>query len=122
MISAEARNLPATLRRAAALVESILAESTGASPADNYRRRPGGSLNEKGEAEIERRFDAGFSDSEIALGMNISLNGVAKRRGMWRKRVASENRSQERAMVGDVRKLHDEEDRLEGTKTTASNR
>lgn len=73
------------LKRAVALVETHVADPTVDTGSENYRRRPGGPLNERGEAEIERRFEAGFSDSEIALGMDISLTGVAKRRGMWRK-------------------------------------
>jgi len=73
------------LKRAVALVETLVAEPTAGTTGENYRRRPGGPLNERGEAEIERRFEAGFSDSEIALAMNISLTGVAKRRGQWRR-------------------------------------
>lgn len=72
-------------KKVTALLESLLAEQKAETSSENYRRRPGGPLNERGEAEIERRFEAGFSDSEIALGMNISLTGVAKRRGQWRR-------------------------------------
>jgi len=75
-------------KKITALLESLVAEHNVDTASENYRRRPGGPLNERGEAEIERRFEAGFSDSEIALGMNISLTGVAKRRGQWRRSKA----------------------------------
>jgi DNA-binding NarL/FixJ family response regulator len=68
-----------------AFLKSLAAEHKADTATENYRRRPLGPLNERGEAEIERRFEAGISDSEIALGMNISLSGVAKRRGLWRR-------------------------------------
>lgn len=72
-------------KKITALLESLIAEQNVNTASENYRRRPGGPLNERGEAEIERRFEAGFSDSEIALAMDISLTGVAKRRGQWRR-------------------------------------
>lgn len=50
-----------------------------------FRRYSGGPLNEKGEAEINRRFEASMRDSEIAMAMGISLAGVSRRRTMWRK-------------------------------------
>jgi hypothetical protein len=72
-------------KKITAFLESLVAEHTIDTASKNYRRRPGGPLNELGEAEIERRFEAGLSDSEIALGMDISLTGVSKRRGQWRR-------------------------------------
>jgi hypothetical protein len=81
------RALLAAIDTARAIATDLLAEQTAeASEADmtRYRRYPGGPLSEAGEAEIQRRFDAGQTDSVIALGMGISLTGVAKRRGMWR--------------------------------------
>ena len=76
-----------TLSRALNLVDRLIADSPKTSPEDQpcYRRRPGGPLNEAGEAEMTRRFEAGESDSMIALAMSVSLTGVAKRRGMWRR-------------------------------------
>lgn len=76
------------LKKVLAFIESLIAEQNVNPESANYRRRPGGPLNERGEAEIERRFEAGFSDSEIALAMDISLSGVAKRRGLWRRGTA----------------------------------
>ncbi len=73
------------LRKILTFIESLIAEQNVNPSNTNYRRRPGGPLNERGEAEIERRFEAGLSDSEIALAMDISLSGVAKRRGLWRR-------------------------------------
>jgi hypothetical protein len=59
-----------------------IADATDAKP---FRKRPGGPLSEYGGAEIERRFEAGHQDSKIALEMDISLSGVAKRRVQWRR-------------------------------------
>jgi len=56
-----------------------------------YRQFPGGPLTPSGVAEIERRFDAGQPNSEIALAMVISLGGVSKRRGLWRREKAKTN-------------------------------
>jgi hypothetical protein len=78
--------LHTTLKKATAQVESILA-AQGTQP-ESYRRRLGGPLNELGEAEIERRFEAGYADSEIAHAMNVGLSGVSKRRAMWRRKAA----------------------------------
>jgi hypothetical protein len=50
-----------------------------------FRRYVGGPLNERGEAEINTRFEAGQGDSEIAMSMGISLAGVSRRRTMWRR-------------------------------------
>jgi DNA-binding NarL/FixJ family response regulator len=70
-------------------VDQLLAKNTLADSPENsspnYRRRAGGPLNEAGEMEITRRFESGHTDSQIALSMGISLTGVSKRRGMWRK-------------------------------------
>ena len=76
-----------TLTRAVAMVDELLRAQTGTSKADPglYRQFPGGPLNEAGVLEIERRFDAGQSDSEIALAMSISLGGVSRRRALWRR-------------------------------------
>jgi hypothetical protein len=73
------------LKRALALIDTLVAEPTGDTATENYRQRPFGPLNERGQAEIDRRFEAGLTDSEIALGMDISLTGVSKRRGLWRR-------------------------------------
>ena len=76
----------ASLARVIAMIDGMLA---GGAPPEagitNYRRRPGGPLNEAGEAEMIRRFEAGESDSTIALAMQVSLVGTAKRRAMWRR-------------------------------------
>jgi hypothetical protein len=48
-------------------------------------RLASGQLNAFGVAEIERRFEAGESDSTVALAMAISLSGVSKRRAFWRR-------------------------------------
>jgi hypothetical protein len=60
-------------------------DSAGGGGGREFRRYVGGPLNEKGEAEINRRFEAGQGDSEIALAMGISLAGVSRRRTMWRR-------------------------------------
>lgn len=77
----------ASLARVLAMIDGMLAgrapPESGASM--NYRRRPGGPLNEAGEAEMNRRFEAGESDSTIALAMRVSLVGTAKRRAMFRR-------------------------------------
>jgi len=77
--------LQTSLKRALALIDTLVAEPTIETATENYRQRPRGPLNERGQAEIERRFEAGLTDSEIALGMDISLTGVSKRRGLWRR-------------------------------------
>lgn len=77
-----------SLARALGLVDRLIASSPQPEPetaASNYRRYPGGPLNEAGEAEITRRFEAGESDNTIALAMSISLVGVSKRRAMFRR-------------------------------------
>jgi hypothetical protein len=76
-----------TLKRAEALINTLIAESTSDTDTapENWRRRPGGQLNELGEAEIDRRFKAGHSDTDIASAMKISLTGVAKRHTQWRR-------------------------------------
>lgn len=82
------RALLAALDAARAIAADMLAEqTTDALEADltRYRRYTGGPLSECGEAEIRRRFQSGQSDSAIALAMGVSLTGVSKRRGMWRK-------------------------------------
>jgi hypothetical protein len=50
-----------------------------------YRTSPGGMLSAKGVAEMYRRFVEGESDAVIGAAMSISVQGVAKRRGIWRK-------------------------------------
>jgi hypothetical protein len=79
--------LQGTLTRALAIVDELLRAQPGDSKTDTaaYRQFPGGSLSPAGVAEIERRFDAGQPDSEIALAMSISLGGVSRRRGLWRR-------------------------------------
>lgn len=57
----------------------------GSEGGHNFRRYAGGPLNDRGEAEINKRFEAGQGDSEIALTMGISLAGVSRRRTMWRR-------------------------------------
>lgn len=81
-----------TLMRAMGMLDKLLSKSkeigvseNSNSPTPNYRRYVGGPLNEAGEVEITRRFEAGHTDSQIALDMGISLTGVSKRRGMWRR-------------------------------------
>ena len=59
--------------------------ASGGEGGREFRRYVGGPLNEKGEAEINRRFEAGMGDSEIAMAMGISLAGVSRRRTMWRR-------------------------------------
>lgn len=58
------------------------------SKTDAYRQFPGGPLTPAGVAEIERRFNAGQANSEIAQAMQISLDGVSKRRRLWRRKRA----------------------------------
>ena len=53
-----------------------------------YRQFAGGPLITEGVAEIERRFNAGQANSEIAQAMQISLGGVSKRRRLWRRKRA----------------------------------
>jgi hypothetical protein len=79
--------LHGTLTRAMAIVDELLRAQPGESKTDTaaYRQFPGGALSPAGVAEIERRFDAGQPDSEIALAMSISLGGVSRRRGLWRR-------------------------------------
>lgn len=80
--------LHGTLTRALAMVDELLLAQPGESKTDNtaaYREYPGGPLSPAGVVEIERRFNAGQADSEIALAMSISLGGVSRRRGLWRR-------------------------------------
>ncbi len=65
------------------LAQREIADSDGSGT--EFRRYIGGPLSERGEAEINRRFEAGLTDSQIAIGMGISLAGVSKRRTMWRR-------------------------------------
>jgi hypothetical protein len=76
------------VKKITALFESLVQEleiDTPTSPSEPFRVLPGGPLNERGVAELHRLFEAGLSSSEIALKMDISLSGVAKRRGQWRR-------------------------------------
>lgn len=59
--------------------------STGGEGGREFRRYVGGPLNDRGETEINKRFEAGQGDTEIALSMGISLAGVSRRRTMWRR-------------------------------------
>jgi hypothetical protein len=80
--------LHGTLTRALAMVDELLLAQPGESRTDTtaaYREYPGGPLSPAGVAEIERRFDAGQPDSEIALAMSISLGGVSRRRALWKR-------------------------------------
>jgi len=87
----EILNLRDVLRKAVAIADGLLlAESgglglPGSEAASAFRRRPGGPLTEAGVAEVQRRLEAGQTDSQIALAMEISLTGISKRRWMWRK-------------------------------------
>jgi hypothetical protein len=83
----ELTDLRGILTRAVAMVDELLRSQPGESKTntDAYRQFPGGPLTPAGVAEIERRFDAGQPDSEIALAMEISLGGVSRRRGLWRR-------------------------------------
>src|SRR5271166_1287684 len=81
--------LHGTLTRAMAIVDELLRAQPGDSKdTAAYRQFPGGPLSPAGVAEIDRRFDAGQPDSEIALAMSISLGGVSRRRGLWRRSKA----------------------------------
>lgn len=82
--------LHGALTRAMAIVDELLRAQPGESATDTaaYRQFPGGPLSPAGVAEIDRRFDAGQPDSEIALAMSISLGGVSRRRGLWRRSKA----------------------------------
>jgi hypothetical protein len=76
------------VKKITALFETLVAElgiDAPTSPSEPFRVLPGGPLNEHGVAEIHRLFAAGLSSSEIALKMDISLSGVAKRRGQWKR-------------------------------------
>ena len=91
MTRKELISLRETLTRAVAMIDDeLLRLKPGASEIDTdaYRQFSGGPLNQAGVAEIERRFDAGQSDSEVALAMSISLGGVSRRRGLWRRSKA----------------------------------
>lgn len=80
--------LHTNLVRALAIVDELLRVQPGATKADTaaaYRQFAGGPLSPAGVTEIERRFDAGQADSEIALAMSVSLGGVARRRALWRR-------------------------------------
>lgn len=75
-------------KKTTALLESLIAElklAPSTRPGDSFRVFPGGPLNEHGVAELKKLFEAGLSSSEIALRMDISLSGIAKRRGQWRR-------------------------------------
>lgn len=78
----------AAAARLVSLIDQLLA---GQPPAEDegdlarFRTRPGGPLTEEGIAEMEGRFEGSESDSTIALAMRVSLDGVARRRAMWRK-------------------------------------
>lgn len=78
--------LSESLDRARAVLDSILASQDATENSmPNYRQYPGGPLNEAGIEEINKRFAAGQTDSRIALEMAISLTGVSKRRGIYRR-------------------------------------
>lgn len=77
------------LKRASSLVDQLMEDKKGKDKSKpNYRRYLNGPLNEAGEKEMERRFEAGQTDSQIALAMDVSLTGVSKRRTMWRRTKA----------------------------------
>ena len=88
----ELNELRGMLRRALGMVDALITNSPARGSDDDvsrFRERPGGPLNDEGIAEVNRRFEAGESDSRIALDMAISLVGVARRRAVWRKTAAS---------------------------------
>ena len=76
----------------AALDQHLAGQASNGSEDDppKWRVRPGGPLSEEGIEEIETRFETGESDSAIALSLQISLDGVARRRSMWRKQKRHE--------------------------------
>jgi len=57
----------------------------GVQAAARWRVGPGGPLSEVGVQEINRRFEAGEADGDIARAMAISFPGVQKRRQIWRR-------------------------------------
>ncbi|WP_353064715.1 hypothetical protein RBB77_02990 [Tunturibacter psychrotolerans] len=74
------------VKKITTLLDSLVAElevDTPTTTGDIYRISPGGPLNERGVAELKRLFEEGVSSAEIALRMDISLSGVAKRRSLW---------------------------------------
>ena len=56
-----------------------------------YRTSPGGMLSELGVEEMYRRFEEGEPDSLIAKEMGVSVQGVQKRRGIWKSTGMSKN-------------------------------
>jgi len=85
---AQLNELRGMLRKALNMVDSLIAQNPERGSEDDlsrFRQRPGGPLTEAGVAEVTRRFEAGDSDSAIALSMGISLIGVARRRALWRR-------------------------------------
>jgi hypothetical protein len=79
------------LARAVGIIERMRARrntkdtAAGGEGGREFRRYVGGPLNERGEADINKRFEGGQGDTEIALSMGISLAGVSRRRTMWRR-------------------------------------
>jgi hypothetical protein len=80
--------LRALLTQALAILERMLAGQPSSNDGSAWRKYPRGPLNEAGVTEMERRLVAGESDSTIALGMSVSLDGVSKRRSIWRRKSA----------------------------------
>lgn len=50
---------------------------------DMYRISPGGPLNARGVAELQRLFEENYPSVQIARMLDISLSGVTKRRSLW---------------------------------------
>lgn len=56
---------------------------------NHWRRWPGGPLNDRGDQEINRRFASGQKNDQIVREMRIAPWGVANRRRMFNKVIAS---------------------------------
>lgn len=79
------QQLATSLKQVDALIQASPDElDKGVDPLE-YRASPGGMLSEKGVAEMYRRFELGEPDAVIAKAMSVSVPGVQKRRGIWKK-------------------------------------
>ena len=82
---AELLSVRAQLIAALATVDNLLRGSTEETDTASYRTAPGGPLSDTGIAEMYRRFEAGEPDAIISRGMGVSVQGIQKRRTIWKR-------------------------------------
>lgn len=86
-MKAELVHVRGVLLGALNMIDAILAADTSGEPTDvsKFRTSPGGPLSDAGIVEMYRRFEASEPDAIIARAMGVSVQGVQKRRAIWKK-------------------------------------